>query len=139
MSDTTEENNEEGHDNAEQEAQETEASTEGSSEEKVLSDMEQMALDGGWRSNGKRSAKEYVRFAMDQLPIRGQQLHEMNLALKGVTSLLERREEIDRKQVVDGLDQQRREAISVGDHELVDQREKQKVELVEPVPISLYI
>ncbi len=97
--------------------------------EETVNPIEALAAKHGWEKEGKRTAEEYIEFAMEKLPERGKELSKMKAMLEEVTSHMKKQKEVAYQQAVQDLEAQKRDAISMGDHELVDQIEKEKANL----------
>lgn len=107
----------------------------GSSEATFRTDpIEQMASQYGWKPEGKRSAAEYIKYALEQFPERGEalskqarslehkddELSKMKNVLSELTSHMKKQKDVAYQQALMDLQQQRRTAISQGDVEKVE-------------------
>lgn len=94
-----------------------------------------LAKEYGWKPNGPRSAKEYILFALDNLPKKNAALEvqnktivdkekkiaEMEVVLNQLAHDMAKQKEMAYKQAEADLKAQRREAIARGDADLVDE------------------
>ena len=98
---------------------------------------EPLAKEYGWDPNGKKSAEEYIKFALDRFPQRGEvltqqkrklehkdnELHKMRVVVDQLANDFKKSKETAYKQALADLQAQKREAISQGDVATVDKIE----------------
>ncbi len=103
-------------------------------EHEPTSAIETLAASYGWKAEGKKSAEDYVKFALEQLPERGEALKEQSAEIKelrtianSLASHVEKQKQLAYNQAVEDLKNQKREAIENGDvnrYEQLEQLEK---------------
>lgn len=100
---------------------------------------EDLAKSYGWNPDGKKSAEEYIKFALDKFPKRGDalsaqnkkieakdsELSQMKMVLDQLANDMKKSKEVAYQQALADLQAQKREAISLGDVERVEQIEKE--------------
>lgn len=101
-----------------------------------VNDLEKLAASYGWRQDGKRSAEDYVKFALQKLPeankrleSKDNELFKLSSMVEELTAHMQKQKEVAYQQAIKDLNQQRTQAIQAGDVKLVDEIEKQKQEL----------
>lgn len=109
---------------------------------------EEMAKEYGWNPSGEKSAKDFIKYALDELPKRGDglkaqnkkleaknsELSELKSVLNELTSHMNKQKEAAYNQALQDIANQRRQAIIDGDVALVDQLDQQKDTLQTPQP-----
>lgn len=95
--------------------------------------IEALATSHGWDPNGKKNAEEYVRYALEQLPERGEalkkqseELKELKIVAKELAAHLKKQEKMEMDKQKQQLEAQKRQAVTNGDVELFEQLEKQE-------------
>ncbi len=105
--------------------------------------IEQMALSYGWKPEGKKSAEDYIKYALDNFPERGEalskqakvienkdsELDKMKSVLDELSSHMKKQKDIAYQQALNDLQNQRKQAIAIGDAALVDQLDAAKANL----------
>lgn len=108
--------------------------------------IENLAKEYGWVPEGKKSAEEYVKYALEKLPERGEaltaqnkkieakdnELFKMQTMLSEITVHMNKQKELAYQQALKDINEQRRLAIKNGDVDKVDELEQQKLELEKP-------
>lgn len=61
---------------------------EGNEEEKVLNPIEKIATDYGWKPEGKRTAEDFIKYALEKFPERGEALTAQNKELFKMKAML---------------------------------------------------
>lgn len=104
---------------------------------------EDLAGKYGWDPNGKKGAEEYIKFALDKFPERGEalsmqnkkleakdtELHEMKVTLDQLASDFKNQKEMAYQQALEDLKHQKRQAVSRGDTETFDKLEAYQMNL----------
>lgn len=126
------------------------------SEEVVLDDssdpIERMALQYGWKPEGKRSAEEYIKYALDQFPERGEalskqakkiedkdsELSKMKVVLNELASHVKKQKQLEEQQSLEDLRYRKRQAIELGDVNLVEQLDQEQIRLNVPEPVKAF-
>lgn len=102
--------------------------------------IEKMALQYGWKPEGKRSAEEYIKYALDQFPERGEalskqakkiedkdsELGKMKVILNELASHVKKQKDLEEQHSKNYLQQQRRQAIELGDVNLVERIDQEQ-------------
>lgn len=110
---------------------------------------ENLAKDYGWNPDGKKSAEEYIKFALDKFPKRGDALSaqnkkieakeseitQMKIVLDQLANDMKKSKDTAYQQALADLQYQKREAISVGDVEKVEKIEQATHNLTNPQEI----
>lgn len=121
-------------------------------EEVLLSDdpIEKMAVDYGWDPNGKRSAEEYIKYALDKFPERGEalskqarkiedkdsELSKMKVILNELSSHMKKQKNMEEQNRLNAIEEYRNQAIQNGDVQLVKELDQQKLQVHVPEPVQ---
>ncbi len=115
-------------------------------EKALLNEVEKLASEHGWKLDGKKSAEEYIKFALEKLPERGEaltaqnkkleakdnELFKMRAMLEEVTAHINKQKDQAYQQALKDLNDQRVHAIHNGDVDLVEEIDKKRTELQSP-------
>lgn len=113
------------------------------SQETSENPIEAMALTYGWRPEGKKSAEDYIKYALDNFPERGEalskqakaienkdnELDKMKSVLDELSSHMKKQKDIAYQQALADIQSQRKQAIALGDADLVDHLDRAKANL----------
>ncbi len=105
--------------------------------------IEQMALTYGWKPEGKKSAEEYIKYALDNFPERGEalskqakaienkdnELDKMKSVLDELSSHMKKQKDVAYQQALADIQSQRKQAIALGDENLVNHLDQAKANL----------
>lgn len=108
-----------------------------------LNDIEKIASQYGWKPEGKRNAEEYIKFALEQFPERGEalskqartieskdsELGKMKAVLDELSSHMQKQKDLAYQKAVNDLQQKRKQAIVNGDIARVEQIDKEQINL----------
>lgn len=108
-----------------------------------LSSTEKLAVKHGWNPNGKKSAEDYIEFALEKFPKRGEaltiqnkkleakdgELSEMRQMLNELASHIDKQKQHAYQQAVADVDKQRQQALAAGDIAKVEKLEAHKAAL----------
>jgi hypothetical protein len=97
--------------------------------EKHSNSIEDLASQYGWKSEGEKSAEEYVKVAMDKFPEQSKKIKQLFKAVEDLKAHMSKTETVAYERAKNELEQQRRQAIQQGDVDLVDRLEQAKAEL----------
>lgn len=99
-------------------------------EEGILSSLEQLASDHGWNPKGEKSAEEYVKVALDKFPEQSKKIKQLFRTVDELKDHMRKSEELIYERAKKELEDQRKTAVERGDHEMIEQIDKRKEELV---------
>lgn len=112
------------------------------------SPVQQLATEYGWKPDGKKSAEDYIKFALEKLPERGEalasqnkkleakdgELNKMRNMLEELTVHMKKQKDEAYKQALNEFKEQKRQAILEGNVDLVEQLESQGAPQQETIP-----
>ncbi len=115
-----------------------------------LSTTESIAAKYGWNPDGKKSAEEYIEFALEKFPKRGEaltlqnkkleskdgELSEMKAMLSELASHMDKQKDLAYKQALKDIDSRKKQAIAEGDMRQVDELEAEEKSL-KPLPKAI--
>lgn len=101
---------------------------------KELSEFEQEQQQKGWNPDGPKSAEEWSRSEplYEELKKRGKENKQLQRTVESMKALMDKQEKLAYQRALADLESQRRIAISNGNHQTVDQIDRQKQELKAP-------
>lgn len=93
---------------------------------KEVVDIEKEAAEKGWKPGGPKSAEEFLRAEplYDEIKARGKEIKELKRTIDEMKEFMDKQKEMGYRQALEELKSQRKEAISQGDVELVDDLDK---------------
>lgn len=115
------------------------------SEENVIvqemSEVQQLAASYGWKADGKKSADDYIKFALEKLPERGEALTAQNKTIEAkdseigkmksmldeLTVHMKKQKDSAYEQAMNDFKAQKRQAIIEGNVELVEELEAKQL------------
>ncbi len=103
------------------------------SETKQKGSVEDLAAQYGWKSEGEKSAEEYISLALEKFPEQSKKIKQLFKAVDELKSHMSKTEQVAYERAKTELQQQRRQAISHGDVELVEKIDEQIKSTIEPL------
>lgn len=115
-------------------------------DESEMSSTEKLATKYGWNPDGKKSAEEYIEFALEKFPKRGEalviqnkkleskdnELSEVKSMLNELSSHMEKQKQMAYQQAMKDMEKQRQAALAQGDVRRLDELEQEKQRLQPP-------
>ena len=102
--------------------------------EAELTGIEKEARRHGWNPKGEKSAEEFLRAKplYNEIRERGREIKELRATVDQLKKIIERNEHVSTQRALEQLKAQKREAIKLGDADLVDTIEAQEREVLSP-------